>query len=356
MKGNKTFIFLILFALIFSTFYVNAEEMKVLRPSEAIDLALNNNLDLQIAEINLENAEIDYEKQKAEGLESKYNELQAELQIDQARQNYETEKNSIIISVVENYLTILEEEENLQIQQKQKELQERSLEVTRSQYESGYVGRLDFVEAEHNYENLLLDLEYSRRELEQTKRDFKELLGLSNEKEIELLAIEIPEPLELEQAEVVEKIIDNSFGLEVDHRQLELTELDLERAEITGVSPLELKERQNQLKLAELELEKNQREIIVNAEKEYHDFQQLIDRLEMSEKGLEQEKENYEITQRQYEAGIKTENDLLEAEIELLTEENNHYGMIINYLIGELNLRQQMGHDLGAVYDDQLEE
>ena len=69
MKKGKTGIFVVIGALIllavliFPALTVRAEENRIieLKPSAAIERALEHSLKLKMAEINLDNAEIDYE-------------------------------------------------------------------------------------------------------------------------------------------------------------------------------------------------------------------------------------------------------------------------------------------------------
>lgn len=355
-------IFLLFTGMMIFSFSASAEqetaeqEIVELIPSETIERALEHSIDLKIARLELENAEIEYEKTQAEELstQSRYDELQAELQMDQARESFQGQKRGTIISITEMYLEILTSREEIEILEKQKQLQKRQLEVTEAQYEAGYTGRMSLAGAEHAYENAQIELEYSRRELEHKIQEFRDEIGLIDDVDFKLAEVEQPAVMDYSREETVNMILENDFSLEVDQRQVELNEVSLERARVSGVSRLDEKQLENNLELANLNLEQNTRRIKNQARSQFNSFQRTAEQMRMSEKSLEQEQENFKITEEQYRAGTRTENELLSAEIDLLEAENRLNGAIINYLISELNLMQSMGLDLGRVYDEQL--
>lgn len=355
-------IFLLFTGMMIFSFSASAEqetaeqEIVELIPSETIERALEHSIDLKIARLELENAEIEYEKTQAEELstQSRYDELQAELQMDQARESFQGQKRGTIISITEMYLEILTSREEIEILEKQKQLQKRQLEVTEAQYEAGYTGRMSLAGAEHAYENAQIELEYSRRELEHKIQEFRDEICLIDDVDFKLAEVEQPAVMDYSREETVNMILENDFSLEVDQRQVELNEVSLERARVSGVSRLDEKQLENNLELANLNLEQNTRRIKNQARSQFNSFQRTAEQMRMSEKSLEQEQENFKITEEQYRAGTRTENELLSAEIDLLEAENRLNGAIINYLISELNLMQSMGLDLGRVYDEQL--
>jgi len=107
----------ILFLVIFFIFYggLFAAEPEEINLSQAINLTLENNLNLKIANLDLENAQIDYQKTKANNLltESRYIELQGDLGLLQAKDNYNQTRNEVIIDVVQKYLQLNQAKKNI---------------------------------------------------------------------------------------------------------------------------------------------------------------------------------------------------------------------------------------------------
>jgi outer membrane protein TolC len=107
--------------------------------SQAINLALENNLNLKIANLDLENAQIDYEKTKANNLltESRYIELQGDLGLLQAKDNYTQTGNQVIIDVVQKYLQLNQAKKNITAKSKEAELEKNLLEEVKAQVKAG---------------------------------------------------------------------------------------------------------------------------------------------------------------------------------------------------------------------------
>ncbi|MFW5996194.1 MAG: TolC family protein [Halanaerobiaceae bacterium] len=334
------------------------EKEAVLQPSEAIDLALENSVQLKIAEKERDNAEINYEISKAEELDSRsrYDRLQAELDLDRARENYESEKEDLIITVVEDYMEIMSRQKELKIMEKQEELRKSQLEIAESQYESDHIGQLDLTDARHDLENIESDLKYNRRELERLKEEYREKLGFEKEGVLKLEEIESPEVMEGTEEEIIEEIEANSFNLEVEKREKELAEIDKEKGEASGASSLELSKLENDLDVAEHELTEARRDVHSSALSQYNSFRRAAERMKMSKEELEQEKENFDISRKQHQSGSKSETELLTAEVELLEAESSYNDAVVEYLSAELKLKQSLGQDLGSEYDDQLAE
>jgi outer membrane protein TolC len=95
-------------------------EPKEIDLSLAVNLALTNNLNLKIADLDLENAQIDYEKTKANNLltKSRYIELQGDLGLLQAKDNYTQTRNQVIIDVVQKYLQLNQAKKNIMVTDK----------------------------------------------------------------------------------------------------------------------------------------------------------------------------------------------------------------------------------------------
>jgi len=118
---------IILFLIIFFTVSGGsfAAETKEMNLSQAINLALENNLNLKIANLDLENAQIDYQKTKANNLltESRYIELQGDLGLLQAEDNYNQTRNEVIIDVVQKFLQLNQAKKNITAKRKEAELE-----------------------------------------------------------------------------------------------------------------------------------------------------------------------------------------------------------------------------------------
>lgn len=340
-----TILFLVIF-FIFSgvLFAAEPEEMNL---SQAINLALENNLNLKIANLDLENAQIDYEKTKANNLltESRYIELQGDLGLLQAKDNYTQTRNQVIIDVVQKYLQLNQAKKSITTKSKEAELEKNLLEEVKAQVKAGHKGNLDLLRQENRYNNAVFDLEKANDDYQQSFREFKLELGLNNQEgeEFNLVEVDYPEVWQIDEEEALKTAIENSFILELRERQIELAKVDLERAEVAASPELDLQKLKNNIELANINFNKTQKELTNSIRKQFYTYKQSINSLDLSQQNLNQAQENNSIIIDQVKAGLKTKNDLLSAEISLLQAEYSLKSAVLNYYMTKLNLQKLTG-------------
>jgi outer membrane protein TolC len=318
--------------------------------SLAVNLALTNNLNLKIANLDLENAQIDYEKTKAGNLltKSRYTQLQGDLGLLQAKDNYTQTGNQVIIDVVQKYLQLNQAKKNISVSSKKVELEKKLLEEIKAQVQSGYIGNLDLLQQENIYQNAVFNLEKANDDYDQSFKEFKVELGLVNqgEEEFVLSIIDSLKVWEISEEEALKRARENSFALELSKRQIELGKVDLERAEVAASPKLDLQKLKNIVALANLNYDKTQKELNNSISKQFYVYKQAIDNLDLSRQNLNQAQENNSIIVEQVNAGLKTKSDLLSAEISLLQAEYDLESTILNYYISKLTLQQLMGQKI----------
>ncbi|MBA7533002.1 hypothetical protein ES705_25237 [subsurface metagenome] len=342
---------IILFLVIFFIFSgeLFAAEPKEMNLSQAINLALENNLNLKIANLDLENAQIDYEKTKANNLltESRYIQLQGDLGLLQAKDNYTQNRNQVIIDVVQKYLQLNQVNKNITTKSKEAELERNLLEEVKAQVKAGHKGSLDLLRQENKYNNAVFDLEKANDDYHQSFGEFKLELGLNNqEEEFNLIEVDYPKVWQIDEEEALKKAIENSFILELRKRQIELAKVDLERAEVAASPELDLRKLKNNIELANLNFNKAQKELDNSIRKQFYTFKQTINGLDLSQQNLNQAKENNSIIINQVRAGLKTKNDLLSAEISFLQAEHSLKSAVLNYYMNKLNLQKLIGQKI----------
>ena len=348
----KSTILLLLLLVIFFIFsgVLFAVEPKEINLSQAINLALENNLNLKIANLDLENAQIDYEKTKANNLltESRYIELQGDLGLLQAKDNYNQTGNEVIIDVAQKYLQLNQANKNITAKSKEAELEKNLLEEVKAQVKAGYKGNLDLLGQESNYNNAVFNLEKANDDYHQSFREFKLELGLNDqeEEEFNLVEVDYPQVWQIDEEEALKKAVENSFILELRKRQIELDKIDLERAEVAASPELDLRKLKNNIELSNLNFNKTQKELSNSIKKQFYTYKQSINSLDLSQQNLNQALENNSILVEQVKAGLKTKKDLLSAEISLLLAEYSLNSAILNYYTAKLTLQKLIGQKI----------
>jgi outer membrane protein TolC len=346
--AKGTMLFLVVFFIFPGVLY--ATEPKETNLSQSINLALENNLNLKIANLDLENAQIDYQKTKATNLltESRYIELQGDLGLLQAKDNYNQIRNEVIIDVVQKYLQLNQAKRNITAKSKEVELKKNLLEEVKAQVKAGHKGNLDLLRQENEYNNAVFDLEKANDDYHQFFREFKLELGLNNQEgeEFNLVEVDSPEIWQIDEEEALKKAIENSFILELGKRQIELAKVDLERAEVAASPELDLRKLRNNIELANFNFNKTQKELANSIRKQFYAYKQTINSLDLSQQNLNQAQDNNSIIIDQVKAGLKTKNDLLSAEISLLQADYNLNSAILNYYTTKLTMQKLIGQKI----------
>jgi outer membrane protein TolC len=346
--AKGTILFLVIFFIFSGGLF--AAETKEMNLGQAINLALENNLNLKIANLDLENAQIDYEKTKANNLltESRYIQLQGDLGLLQAKDNYNQTRNQVIIDVVQKYLQLNQAKKNITAKGKEAELEKNLLEEVKAQVEAGHKGSLDLLQQENKYNNAVFNLEKANDDYHQSFGEFKLELGLNNqgEEELNLVEVDYPETWKIGEEEALKMAIENSFTLELMRRQIELTKVDLERAEVAASPELDLRKLRNNIELANLNFNKTQKELDNSIRKQFYAYKQSINSLDLSQQNLNQSQESSSIIIDQVKAGLKTKNDLLSAEISLLQAEYSLKSTILNYYMTKLTMQKLIGQKI----------
>lgn len=339
--------------LIFSSSVFGAETEKI-SLLDAVDFTLQHNLDLEVERIKLYQAELDYQKAQANNLltESRYIGQQNELALAQAKDSYLQTKNGIIISTVQDYLQVSQLEQEITIKKKQLELETRILADTETQLREGHLGQLDLLKQEVKYHNAGFDVEKAEDDYQQVVKQLKTTLGLDQTLEVKGLTMGEFQIPEISESQAIEAAVLTSFKLAMRADQIELAELDLERAKSKTTPQLDLEKIKADLQLAKLNHQKAQQDVETEVKNQYYLFRQAVKRLDLSQQNYRIAEENYQITKKQHLSGLKTENDLLLAELNLLQEGYDQFSAKKNVLSNLLQLEKIMGREIEVIVDE----
>lgn len=347
MKGS----FLILLILLIFSATILAEELEELGNfiglEEIVGLALEKNLDLKLAVLNLEDARIEYKKAQLNNLlnNSRLLELQSELSMVQAEENYKDIKNDVVLDIISKYLELISISQQIVTTEKEVYLEEKRVEEVEAQVEVGYKSSLDLFEQETFHLLAVNSLEKLKGDLDQEIREIKQKISLDTESNILLTDLVKPEIWTVSKEDMSLAVL-SSAVVDIQAKQLEVAKNDLQKARISGIADLDLKKKELALERAELELKKEKQNIQNNINNAYFQYEQMAKNMNMAEKSLIQAEEHYKIILEQNEAGIISNNDLLSSELSLYKAKDEFINSISNYYIAVLKLRQEMGMEL----------
>jgi len=359
MRGEKmkkiSLFFVIVFVITSLSTVAIAEESMEMNLQTAVNMAIECNLDLKIEDLNLEKANIDYQKNKANNLltQSKYNELQADYQLATAQNTYQEVYDNLVKSIIQQYTNIKISEQDLLIKEKDVELERLLSEKSKAQHEIGDISSIDLLEQENSYRDAVFNYETASDDYQQMLKEFKSALGLNNTK-LDLEYFDKITIWEITEKETLEKALETSIELQLKEKEVELASIDLKRA---NVSASKLDKNNKELALEKVKLEKmNSEEEIRNETQEiYYNFKQAIKKMKLKKERLIESKEKYNIRQKQYEAGLITSSDVLQYELNMMQAKYQYMAAIADYYLQEHSLKERLNLKTGVFVNDSNE-
>jgi len=350
IKGT---IILLLFVLLCTSSILAVDNKNVVDLQEIIERALQENIDLQLAELNLEDARLNYKKNQLDNLlsSSRLFELQSELDKIQAEENYKDIRDNLILEVISDYIDIISNEQQLITAQKEVELEEKRVEEVRAQVEVGYKGSLELFEQENDHLAAVNSMEKLKDEMAQKLQELKQKIAIDNNSKIKLVKLVKPEIWAVSEEDVLNTAISNNAVVEIKKKKVILAENDLKKAKVSDTPELDLRKKEIILEKAHLELTQEEQNLVNDVQIKYIQYKQAVKNINMAEKSVIQAEGHFKIIKEQNNAGLVSKNDLLSSELSLYEAENEFVESIINYYISKLNIQKVMGMELEVNLD-----
>ncbi len=350
----KSLFFLLAGVLFFSGVAFAQDELEV---NEAINLALENSIDLRISKIDLDNSRINYKRNEADIMRtgSRYAELQNELGLLQAENSFTQRENQLVRDTARMFFQIILSEMELERKEVTMELEKRRLDEVERQVQTGHRSQLDLIQQQGNYNSAAFDLEASRQDLIQDREEFKYKLGLEELPPLDSGALGQINPRTIDLEEFLEEAIAASIEITVREKQFELAEIDLNRAKEVTTPTLDLQQKENDLEVARLNIIKTERDIQHRFQQMYNSFVRSRNTLQLAVESLEEAEKNHAIIIRQEELGLRTTNDLLSSRISLMGAQQSLASSVNSYYLILLEIFEAMGRNLKEVADEILQ-
>ncbi|QTL98746.1 hypothetical protein GM661_12605 [Iocasia frigidifontis] len=348
-------IFICLIALIITaTISVMAHGNKIERMNlqKAVEIVLIENLELKTAEYNYEKARLEYKKAVANNLteQSRYNELEAEYDLEEAEKEYKDTRDSVIGTTIQQYIDVWLNKLNIKVKEKTVAAEKRLLEQYQAQHKIGDISSIDLLDQSNTYNDACFELEKIKDKYTQSLRQFKMTLGLEGS-EFKIEALEKPEVWDINEETAIETALENSLELQLSKKEEELAEIDEKRAGISS-SALDIKIKGLAAKISHLGTEDIKDNIITSTQESYFEFKQAVKDIELKKERLAKDKEEYGLIKKQYDAGISTRTDVLQYEASILETEYNYKEAIANYYLTEHDLLEALCLETGVFMDE----
>lgn len=344
MRKNHSSVVLCLGIVLLLAWQVNASTTTI-SLAETIELALQESIDRKIAEIEWENGKIAYQKAMADNLltQSTYNQGLAELNLQKAEAAYKERIAGVVISALRHFTDVELARMDLKIQEQQLRLSEKALELTHRKVKAQNASEYDLLQAEAALAKSEISYQKDKDSLEEKQQAFYLLIGSDTmipDGKLEYV------PFAVELTRVLPEVLQSSVKLKETKDSLELAKLDLERQLLEETADLLLRDARNQVSLAELKVEQAKTSIAQEVRLAFNAAKQAEQAYKASCLSHELERKQYQITKGQVEAGLKTEDDLLKAEISLWEAERSVYDAMTNQVIAYLQFDELIGKDV----------
>lgn len=339
-------VFLLFCFLLIGSIQITAQESIKLDLTQAVEMALANNLEFQKAGYQLENAEIDAKRNEAGNLLTQSNllERQNELLLVQEKEQLQQKKEDLIIQVVDEYLQLKLAQKDLQVKEKASEMEKNTLENIKVQAKAGYKVELDVLEQSNIYYDALFSFESAKLDYQKLLGNFRITLGLSSKSQFELAEINAPDFREIKLDEALQKGRQNSISLQMNNLQIDLASLELEKSKVSDTPEIDLNKLENNLAVTKLDYQIAQQNLDYQIQSQWQNYVQTKNDITSSQNSLNQIKENKTIISNQVKAGLASEEEELSAIVSVLEAEYRLASSVRNYYNALLNLQSIMGN------------
>ncbi|GEM_PF-5842123 len=324
-----------------------AGEVQVLNLGAYLDLVSRHNLDLKVAEIQLVQAELAYQRAEAAnwGTGSRQAARKAESDWAQAQASFGETRSTIMQEAVSRYFAVILAELDLQIRERRLELAQGRREITDLKVGQGISSEMDLLQATRDVERAKLDLDRARQTYEERVLSFNSYAGAE---QTTYLPGDPPiYPFVKYDPDVaVQKALEASSRLRRLRELADLARLELAKTEVEGAAELILAATRNDLVLAELEVRRAEAQLQATVRGDLFTLKSLEKQIALSQLDLEIQLAAYETSEKQFEAGLLTGRDLDEAAANLWQSQQAVLEAQRSYALQLLAFKELLGEEL----------
>ena len=314
--------------------------------AEAVEMAFDYDLEHAIARLQWENAQIDSRIAQASGPVSAYDRLRQEMQERRAENDYLSARRSLVINVTQDYLNLKQALRQLEIARRQLELARQQLAIVQEMVRIGERHPQEALREENRVAGLELSLAAAERNVENRRQSLLARLGLPLDAQVELVDEPEAVPWTWTLEETLAYAEEHAFTVWERQANLRLAAMDLEALRVQDPAPLQLAKAENEYRIAEMQAQQAQRSFQNSVRAAYHGLVDAARRLETSCVDYELAVAAHETARRRHQAGLTTDLDWAQAELDLLSAEQSRHDALYNYVLSRMELLRLIGHPL----------
>ena len=299
-----------------------------------------------------------------------------------SEQDLQTTIQTVVLNVKQTYYGVLQTLALIKVAEDTLDQNQKRLEQAKGFYEAGTRPKIDVTNAEVNLANVQLSLIRARNNYQVARANLNNAMGLRED-----LNFAIEESLEFKPKGVaLEEILQSAYGrrpeiLQIKARQRsQEASVELARSSyyptlsgnasnlyrtdrpprdfdwdwsfgvvltvpiFSGYStPAQIAEAKANLKNLEAQEETLRQNIRLEAEQAYLSRKEAVERITVTEKTLDQAKENYDLASGRYQVGVGQPLEITDAEVLLANARANHIQALYDFKVAEARIDRAMG-------------
>lgn len=356
MRRLRCLALLLAFTLLFSGpgAALAQEEEYHLTLEQAIELALENNYQVRLNELNVEKAKLNLEqvKYRAKKIDKQFVRtydvalakyvlpMSAELQLVVAEAQARLSDDILKLNVEKNYYDLLKAQAALKNAEKALERAKEQLRIARAGFEAGAMAQSEVIGAEVLVATKEAQVLTAQNQYEKARVALAESLGLPLDSKIVPVSQFAFEPLEVDLAQEIEKAKENDLELIAARGSIPIAEETFKQAKYF-YTPNVFMYREAEYQLEEAKVKAKQREsaLELNVRQAYLDLKSAEQAYRTLEKSLASAQETYRVAKVRFEAGAATRLEVDQAAGALEEQEEKLMEMLYTYNLAAAQFR-----------------
>jgi len=299
----------------------------------------------KIATLSLQEEEVAYKQSKANLLlqPSVLSELELENSWRSAQRDFEVTKSEIALQIEELYYNQLKAERSLKLAQENLVRAQKQLETIQTKFTLGTVAKIDVLQSELEVENAQLAVKEAEANLSVAQTQLSTYLTGNPNQTFNLSTQLVFQPVDFDLERCLNHALQNRPEIKDREDTFGLRQKQVEVTKTPYYPPLEVEKAKALLALARVQLEDTKNSIILEVKQKFAQFITALESVPVAEKSREIARENLNVAQARFDAGVLTVVDLLDAQNNLYEAENNYLQAIFNYNMSKAQFYQALG-------------
>lgn len=244
--------------------------------------------------------------------------------LQMTKKGKELEKDKITLNVFNKYTDVLSADKKLELAKLELDKAKKDWHITLLSYDAGVISKSQLKFAEYGHKATNVAYEAAEKELDKAYQELNSLIGLKSQErpilteEIEFVPIEVDDI-----NHTVVRIMDGNPAIWLAEQEVNLAEIQLDLYSWTDPMREPYEAKKIDVEKAELSAADSKKQMRDGLYSLYQVLLQLEDNYKMTEQALKIAKEDYRLKEIQYDAGVISKQDYLDAELALAKAEND---------------------------------